>query len=145
VRVLLDTNVLLRNADQTDPAHGRVSAALQRLVHNGWDLCIGGQNLVEFWVVATRPANVNGFGLSPAQVEPRVRAMMVTFSLLRDPPDLLERWLDLCSLHGVSGRPAHDTRLVALMLAHGLTHLLTLNPADFARYAEITCLTPDDV
>jgi hypothetical protein len=35
--------------------------------------------------------------------------------------------------------------LVALMLAHGLTHLLTLNSADFARYAEITTVTPDDV
>jgi predicted nucleic acid-binding protein len=145
VRILLDTNVLLRNADQADPAHARVSAALQRLVQNGWDLCVGSQNLVEFWVVATRPVSVNGFGLSPAQAEPRVRAMMVTFSVLRDPPDLLERWLDLCSRYGVSGRPAHDTRLVALMLAHGLTHLLTLNSADFARYAEITTVTPDDV
>jgi len=58
---------------------------------------------------------------------------------------VLERWLDLCSRYGVSGRPAHDTRLVALMLAQGLTHLLTLNSADFARYTEITSLTPDDV
>jgi predicted nucleic acid-binding protein len=56
-----------------------------------------------------------------------------------------ERWLDLCSRYGVSGRSAHDARLVALMLAHGLTHLLTLNSADFARYAEITAVTPDDV
>jgi hypothetical protein len=39
----------------------------------------------------------------------------------------------------------HDVRLVALMLAHGVTHLLTLNGADFRRYSEITCLRPDAV
>jgi hypothetical protein len=112
---------------------------------NDWELCVGAQNVFEFWVVATRPRNVNGLGLSPAQAEQEVRALLSGYTLLRDPPDLLERWLDLCSRYAVSGRPAHDARLVALMLAHGVTHLFTLNPADFARYAEIACLTTADV
>jgi len=38
-----------------------------------------------------------------------------------------------------------DTRLVALMVAHGITHLLTLNPTDFARYSEITAVTPQEI
>ena len=37
---------------------------------------------------------------------------------------------------------SHDARLVALMKVHGITHVLTLNPIDFARYAEITAITP---
>jgi predicted nucleic acid-binding protein len=145
VRILLDTNILLRYAVRTDPAHPQVRAASKRLVENGWELCIGTQNLVEFWVVATRPLNVNGFGLTPEQARQEIALLMAAYTVLRDPQDLLERWLDLCTRHAVSGRPAHDARLVALMLAHGITHLLTLNPADFARYAEITCLTPDSV
>ncbi len=31
------------------------------------------------------------------------------------------------------------------MIAHGITHLLTLNPSDFARYPEITAVTPAEV
>jgi predicted nucleic acid-binding protein len=145
LRICLDTNIILRNAIRTDPQHARVSAALERLVQGGWELCIGVQNVVEFWVVATRPTNVNGLGLSPGQAQQEVAVLMTAYTLLRDPSDLLERWLDLCSRYAVSGRPAHDARLVALTLSHGLTHFLTLNPTDFARYAEITCLTPDDV
>jgi len=29
------------------------------------------------------------------------------------------------------------------MLAHGVTHVLTPNEADFRRYTEITCMTPE--
>jgi hypothetical protein len=31
------------------------------------------------------------------------------------------------------------------MHAHGITHILTLNGADFARYPDITALAPADV
>jgi hypothetical protein len=40
--------------------------------------------------------------------------------------------------HGVQGVQGHDARLVAWMQSHGLTHVLTLNAADFARYPGIT-------
>jgi predicted nucleic acid-binding protein len=65
------------------------------------------------------------------------------FIVLPEPPDMSVRWHDLASRYAVHGRGAHDTRLVALMLAHGVAAVLTLNPADFARYAEITCLAPE--
>jgi hypothetical protein len=48
-------------------------------------------------------------------------------------------------LRAVRGRQVHDTRLVALMQAHGVVELLSLNPGDFRRYTEIQCRTPEDV
>ena len=42
----------------------------------------------------------------------------------------------------VIGKNAHDARLVAAMRVHGVTHLLTFNDQDFARYTGITVLTP---
>jgi hypothetical protein len=40
----------------------------------------------------------------------------------------------------------HDAQLVAAMAAHGLSHILTLNIADFRRYRnEITPVHPADV
>lgn len=43
------------------------------------------------------------------------------------------------------GKSAHDARIAALMLAHGVTHLLTLNPTDFTRYNGITPVTPQEI
>ena len=37
------------------------------------------------------------------------------------------------------------TRLVAAMLVHQLTHILTLNGRDFTRFAGITVLAPADL
>ena len=47
--------------------------------------------------------------------------------------------------HQVVGKQAHDTRLVAAMLAHGLTDLLTFDVRDFKRFTEITVVNPQDI
>ena len=39
----------------------------------------------------------------------------------------------------------HDARLVATMLVHGVTDLLTLNDRDFSRYVGIRAVHPRDV
>ena len=46
------------------------------------------------------------------------------------------------SQHEVSGKKAHDTRLVASMIVHGLDTVLTFNVADFKRYTMIAALHP---
>jgi predicted nucleic acid-binding protein len=145
VRVLLDTNILLRNALQDDPRHQEVRQAVLRLTGQGAELHFGTQNAVEFWVVVTRPVAVNGIGLPADRAGQEVAGLFGPFTLLPDPPDLVTRWLELCTRYRVLGRQAHDTRLVALMLAHQVTYILTLNAADFARYTEITVLQPADV
>ena len=44
--------------------------------------------------------------------------------------------------YSARGKQAHDTRLVAAMRVHGLTHLLTFNARNFNRYEEITVVDP---
>jgi len=51
-------------------------------------------------------------------------------------------WRSLVVAHSVMGKQVHDARLVALMQSHGITHILTLNGADFARYPGITIVDP---
>jgi hypothetical protein len=43
------------------------------------------------------------------------------------------------------GKNAHDARLVAAMIIHGIERLSTFNVADFRRYREITAISPDSV
>lgn len=47
--------------------------------------------------------------------------------------------------HAVSGVQVYDARLVAVMKVHDVTHLLTLNDRDFARYSGITVVHPSQV
>ena len=54
-------------------------------------------------------------------------------------------WHDLVNRHEVKGKNAHDARIVAAMLRHGISHLLTFNAADFIRFAAIQVWTPSDI
>ncbi len=67
------------------------------------------------------------------------------FPLLPDLPAHFYEWERLVTTHKVSGKSAHDARLAAAMSVHGLTHILTFNTADFARYPGVTALDPSTV
>jgi predicted nucleic acid-binding protein len=70
---LMDTNVLLRFADRTHPLHPTARAAVRKLRTEGHRLRATPQNFVEFWNVATRPTERNGFGLAPANADRLLR------------------------------------------------------------------------
>jgi predicted nucleic acid-binding protein len=92
------------------------------------------QNLIEFWNVATRPADKNGFGLNPADAEPVLRLIERLFSVLPDSAEVYPEWRHLILSFNVSGVQVHDARLVAAMKVHGISHIVTFNAGDFARY-----------
>lgn len=145
MRYLIDTNVLLRRTDADSADHPICTEAVDRLLVAGKNLCICAQVLIEFWAVSTRPRDVNDLSLSTAVVSDQLADFRETFTRLPEPPDMAERWQELAEKHSVVGKQAHDARIAALTLAHGVTHLLTLNPGDFARYQEITPVTPQEI
>ena len=66
--MLVDTSVLLRTLQPRHPQLQIVRAAIKNLTAQGRNLHIVSQNLVELWVVATRPLEQNGLGMTPAAV-----------------------------------------------------------------------------
>ena len=132
---LADTNVLLRVLHRTDPRHAIVRAAVRKLRTDGHQLQATSQNFAEFWNASTRPINRNGFGLTPLETDRLMQIAERLFPLLPDSTAAYPEWRRLVVTYGVSGVQVHDARLVAAMIAHGTTHLLTFNTADFARYA----------
>ncbi|NCO40880.1 MAG: PIN domain nuclease [Armatimonadetes bacterium CG_4_10_14_3_um_filter_66_18] len=145
MRLLVDTNVLVRLRDAASPLSSVCEQAVGRLRQEGHDLVACAQVAIEFWVVVTRPREANGLGMTPAQAEAALRDFDVLLRWLPEPPDLAQRWRRLVTRYFVSGKPAHDARLVALRQAHRLPSVLTLNPTDFSRYSGIRCLSPHDV
>jgi predicted nucleic acid-binding protein len=101
--------------------------------------------LSEFWVVATRPCDVNGCGLAFEDAVTAIGKVRATFRCLAEPKDLADRWQQVVIDNRAMGKQGHDARLVALMLAHQITHILTLNPDYFSRYQGITPVTPTEV
>ena len=145
MRYLVDTNVLLRwsHADSLD--HSVCTQAVEGMLDSGKDLCICAQVLIEFWAVSTRPLSANGLGLTARQIRNQVANLREMFTILPEPPDMADRWQDVADKHSVQGKQAHDARIAALMLAHDLTHILTFNVDDFARYSDIAAVTPQDI
>ena len=67
------------------------------------------------------------------------------FVVLADTDAILAEWERLVVRYRVIGKQAHDARLVAAMLVHQVTHLLTFNSDDFKRFTEITVVNPQNV
>lgn len=144
MKLLIDTNVLLRLRDPESPHHSDCVQALDQLRKFSKTAYTCAQVLVEYWVVATRPREVNGLALSTDAVDRYLSDTETVFSCLPEPSDIAARWRKLVVEHGVQGRPAYDARLVALMQAHDVTHVVTLNTGDFARYRGITPVLPSE-
>lgn len=144
---LVDTNVLLRFLHRADPRHPIIRAAMRKLRTNGHQLQATSQNFIEFWNVSTRPLNKNGFGLTPLMADRLVRIAERLFPLLPDSPAIYSEWRRLVVDFSVSGVQVHDARLVAGMIVHNITHILTLNTSDFIRYAPegIVAVDPNSV
>jgi len=147
VRYLLDTNILLRFVNRRDRLHATMRAAVQTLRHQGHYLCVAPQNCVEFWNVATRPVDRNGFGLPPIEADRSLRLIERLFYIVPEQPTVYGEWRRLVLQFGVAGVQVHDARLVAMMRVHHITHILTANTADFARYTNIgiTAVAPTNI
>ena len=118
-------------------------AAMERVLLAGDRVVIARQSMAELWAVATRPkGSPNGLGYTPADARAVVDDLLGRFPLLPETNGAFEVWLDLVTRYGVSGKTTHDARLVATMLANGVTRVLTFNGAHFARFAEITVEPP---
>ena len=141
---LVDTNVILRLLDAGHPHHAPARAAVEE-IQKDHQLRATGQNFIEYWNVATRPADSNGLGWKPAKADRVLKTVEQLFPLLPDSPAIYPQWRRLVVEFGVSGVKTHDTRLVAAMKVNNVTHILTFNKNDFIRYGKAGIVAVDPV
>lgn len=147
MRYLLDSGILIRFTNPTAVEHSMIKAAIKSLTDEGHLLSSNLQTRSEFWSVCTRPLTARGgLGLTFEECLRRLETIEAATELLPDHPESYRLWVSLIHRHRVMGVQVHDTKIVSQMLAHGITHILTLNPKDFQRYQTlITVVTPSDV
>ena len=144
-RYLLDTNVVLRFCNPCDVQHRLATYAISCLLAQGDECFLTAQVLIELWVVATPPVVLNGLGWTVEQTRNIIDQLLNRFPLLEESSEVFPNWLDLVTTSKVMGKRTHDVRIVAVMLVHGITHLLTFNPSDFAVTSSITIVRPQEL
>ncbi len=139
---LADSNILTRLAQKQSQHYPFARRAVISLRRQGEEICIVPQNLIEFWSVATRPAVNNGLGLTASEAKLEIRKFRRLFKFYDDKFGIFDEWENLVAKYQVSGKNVHDARLVAAMIKHNFTHLLTFNGKDFKRFGEIIVIDP---
>ena len=128
-----------------DPAHLEIKRALDALLIRGERVAITAQILLEFQSLATRPLSANGLGMTTLEANSQAHVIEAIFPFLDETPSVYMNWRMLMHRYDIRGRQVYDARLVAVMLAHGYTHILTANADHFRRFSEITVVEPKDV
>lgn len=144
-QLFVDTNILLTATDESRPLH---SAATQILDGSfGEDLRLGssGQVLREYLVVATRPSEVNGLGLSLPDALANVDEFARHLDLYDETVAVSTRLRQLALDHDLRGKRLHDANIVATMFVHGISTLLTQNGSDFAPFGDIAIVAIPDI
>jgi len=144
-KYLFDTNILLRLSDRISANYALARDATYILIDQGHKYCLTSQIIIEFWVVATRPTEVNGLGWTPERTKNQINQFLNRFTLLEENPEIFTLWFQLVTDYNIKGKRTHDIRLLAVMKAHSITHLLTFNPDDFVPLPNIIILQPQDL
>src|SRR5271170_5769332 len=113
MRVLVDTNILLRSVQPNHPLCTQASGAVSKFIRQKDAVFFCPQNIAEFWNVATRPVEVNGLGLSLGEAIREIAGIQSMLTLLPDIPAIYPTWKQLVRDHGVQGVKVYDARLVA--------------------------------
>lgn len=102
---------------------------------------ISRQILREYLAVLTRP---QAFAQMPS-VEALIRQIQTferMFHVADDGPEVTAKLLVLLTQTQVGGKQIHDANIVATMQVYGVSHLLTNNISDFARFRNNVSLIP---
>lgn len=140
-RVVIDTNILVYANQARSPFHERAGSALVALREKNAVPCVSLQILREYYATVTRP-QTSGPALDPTTAVERVTSFMQIFHVLPEGSAVGARLFELATEYGVFGKQIHDANIVSTMLENGVSRILTANPSDFRRFADLISIEP---
>ena len=139
-RVLIDTNILIYATLEDDARFPRSRDLL--LSQTGDERFVSVQNLAEMYPNLTGPRMERPDPPSVARAKIQSIASLPTIQVLPLTGDVQALAMELCEKHGITRQRYYDAQLVAIMIAHGVTTLMTENDADFREMTEIRAVNP---
>lgn len=144
-RYLLDTNILLRVDDAISEQSRLARQAFETLISQDHACFITSQVIGEYYSVATRPISSNGFGWGSEKGQRERDLWLSKCTLLEEIAEIFPLWMRLIDRYKVTGRRIFDLRLLAVMRAHQITHLLTFDVEDFPTVSGLTIVHPNQI
>lgn len=135
-RVFVDTNVLLTATDRDRGQHLTALSFLDGALKGEHRLFFSGQVIREYLVVATRPLDVNGLGISSEKAIKNVHHFRRILQVLPEDDESTRHLIKMVQTYRLKGKRIHDAALIACMSRHGLCRLKTFNPSDFQPFAD---------
>ena len=135
--IALDTNILIHAHHAEATLHGAAKSAVRAVAESPtpWAICY--HSLVEFYGVVTQ-SRLWRTPATPEQAIYQIRAWRESPSLriLHDSEDTLRVLEELLVSGSVRGAMAHDARIAACCIAHGVRKLWTID-RDFSRFPRL--------
>lgn len=135
--LFLDTNILLTATDESRSHHKFARTVIASHQRIGLHLGISGQIIREYLVVATRAPEVNGLGIEPADALSNVNEFSKRLLFFDETEAASIQLRLLTNNYQLIGTRIHDANVVATMLTHGLSKLVTENQADFSVFSDV--------
>ena len=133
--MFVDTNVFVNSRIPDAPDHDAARARLDQALRGGEPLRISRQIVREYLAVVTRPQAWTA-GITREDALDDARRLLDGFEILEDGPVVTASLIALCREVPAGGAQIHDANIVATMLAHRESRLLTFNVSDFRRYGD---------
>ncbi len=131
--VFVDTNILIYAKTSLSPFHAAAVGKLQSLAAAGSDLWVSRQTFREYLAVMSRPGVLTA-PITMATLVSDIRSFESQFLTAEDGPLVTTQLLALLGAVVCQGKQIHDANIVATMLVHQVTSLLTHNVSDFTRF-----------
>ena len=135
--VFVDTNILIYANNKESALCEMAREKLDALTRSGNTLVVSNQVIREYLVIMTRP----GFVEKPISVKSALddaERMMDELALLFPDQNSTDKLMELILRYQIRGKRIHDAAIVALMLANGITDILTHNTDSFKSFQEIS-------
>lgn len=133
-RVVVDTNVLLAATDRSRATH---LVAVEFLNSDERRLCLTPQIVREYLAVATRPREVNGFGLSGDDAAANMGQFLEDMDILAENAGTTDAVINMVARGSSLGKQVHDANIVGVALRGGASTIVTDNVRHFARFADL--------
>jgi predicted nucleic acid-binding protein len=140
--ILFDTNILVYNQDKESDFYTPSHIWHQKAVDKDINAYISHQNLIEFTAVMSNPKYIS-LPLTPKQIQKEIQAYIQhsAFTIISPNPSTMTHFQNLYREYPPKNpRHTFDLYLVATMLSHQITKILTLNTKDFTHIKEITVI-----
>lgn len=144
-KVFVDSNVLLEATDEGRRLHAKALGLFRNAAGEGITLFLGTQILREYLVVATRPVENNGLGMTTDMALDNIGRFQKRASLVAETLQAGRQFLEWASQYQIRGKRLHDLQILATASVTGMHALVTANVKDYPQNQPLAIIPLTDL